>query len=175
MCPVVSSFINNMPWWHEPSIWSMTVYREEVRRGLVDLYSPSLALSTSYFSTSARLQFTIHGIRVSWKCVRDRGLPLFLFILNPNTHTHTHTRLHPWLPPFLLTHFPFSHAPTPLLPHPSHLLSLNNRCSCKIKEEYAHACVFVNHVVKGKQPHTYHQLRHAHTNTCTGTERSLVQ
>ena len=83
-----------------------------------------------------------------------------------HTHTHTHTSP-PLIAPSRHTHSPFSHAPTTPLPPPSHLLSLNNRCCFKIKEECVHVCVCV---WNGFQPahravkkYTCHQLMHIQT------------
>lgn len=47
---VFDAFISNMPYWHEPPIWTVAVYREEVRRGVGGswgLYTLSLSLSSS--------------------------------------------------------------------------------------------------------------------------------
>lgn len=140
MCLLVGSFfISNVAYWHEPSIWSMTVYKEEVRRGLLGhrlFIPPSSPLSSSYFSISVQLKFTIHGIRGSWKCAKDGGVAsLFNHPPPQHTHIHTHTSL-PLIAPPPFT--PTSHsAPIPPLLRPSHLLPLNNTWCRTIKEEYA--------------------------------------
>lgn len=74
------------------------------------------------------LQFSIHRTRVSWKCEKGWGLSLFFsIILISNTHTHKSS-------PLIAPHPPSTQPyPCYLLPHPSHLLLLNNRCRYNIK------------------------------------------
>lgn len=66
------------------------------------------------------LQFSIHRTRVSWKCEKGWGLSLFFQSSSSPTHTHKSS-------PLIAPHPPSTQPyPCYLLPHPSHLLLLNN-------------------------------------------------
>lgn len=121
---VFDAFISNMPYWHEPPIWTVAVYREEVRRGVGGswgLYTLSRSLSSST-PASQQLPAIFHSWDKS-KLKMWKGLgvvSLFSIILISNTHTHTNR--HPWLPH---THPP--HSPTPATSYPT-----PPTCSCWI-------------------------------------------
>lgn len=105
-----------MLYWHEPPIWSMTVYGEEVGRGLVGhggLHSPPRCLCPPLTPPSHRPAAIYH----SWdwsELEMWRGWGVASLFNHPQLqHTHTRTHLHPWLPPPAT---PTLHSAMPLLP-----------------------------------------------------------